>query len=65
VSIPRKVPGVPSAILSPRTTWDDPTAYDEGAAELAGMFAENFEKYSDAVSPAVRTAGPQRETALE
>ena len=59
IEVPTAVPGVPSAILRPRDTWPDPAAYDAKAAELARMFAANFAAYADAVSPAVRDAGPR------
>ncbi len=64
VSVPRTVPGVSSAVLSPRETWDDPAAYDRQASELARMFAENFETYTDEVSRAVHNAGPNLERVL-
>ena len=38
-------------------------AYDAKATQLAEMFADNFEKYRENVSEAVRLAGPLRETA--
>lgn len=44
VDVPRECLGVPSELLEPRRTWDDPEAYDEAAAKLARMFQENFEK---------------------
>ncbi len=56
--VPREVPGVPSALLYPRTTWKDPEAYDTQARKLALMFIENFKKYEDAVSEEVKLAGP-------
>lgn len=57
--IPVEVPGVPSEVLRPRDTWEDRDAYDAQARKLAGMFRENFERFADQVSPAVREAGPQ------
>ncbi len=48
VNIPKEVPGVPSAILFPKNTWDDPKAYDKMAQKLAKEFAEAFDKnYGD------------------
>jgi phosphoenolpyruvate carboxykinase (ATP) len=58
LDIPTEVPGVPSEVLRPRDTWDDPAAYDRQAEKLARMFAANFAAYADGVSAAVRAAGP-------
>jgi phosphoenolpyruvate carboxykinase (ATP) len=60
VAVPTQVPGVPSEILRPRSTWPDPAAYDLEARKIAHMFHENFEAYADGVSKAVRDAGPIR-----
>jgi len=59
LAVPRQVKGVPDALLHPRDTWSDPAAYDRRAAELARMFADNFEKYAEGVDVAVRAAGPR------
>jgi phosphoenolpyruvate carboxykinase (ATP) len=59
VSVPLSVPGVPSQVLRPRSTWADSAAYDEKARELAEMFAENFADFGEGVSEAVRLAGPR------
>jgi phosphoenolpyruvate carboxykinase (ATP) len=59
VHIPKAVEGVPTEILTPKNTWQDPQAFDQAAARLAKMFQDNFEKYADGVSEAVRGAGPR------
>ncbi len=51
-------PNVPEEILIPRNTWNDKAAYDRSAANLAALFAGNFEQYADGVCDAVRAAGP-------
>jgi len=44
-SVPTAVPSIDAAILNPRSTWTDKTAYDNQARKLAGMFVRNFEKF--------------------
>src|SRR5690554_664874 len=56
--VPNRIRGVPDEVLQPRNTWKDKDAYDAQAAKLAEMFRENFKKYEDSVSEAVRNAGP-------
>jgi phosphoenolpyruvate carboxykinase (ATP) len=58
LAVPTVVPDVPSNLLTPRSTWPDPAAYDEAAKRIAHMFHENFAAYADRVSRAVRNAGP-------
>jgi phosphoenolpyruvate carboxykinase (ATP) len=56
--VPTAVPGVPAGVLDPRGTWAHAVKYDAQAAKLAGMFQENFTKFVDQVTEAVRRAGP-------
>jgi len=60
LSIPKEVEGVPSDVLIPRNTWDDKEAYDKKASKLAGMFADNFEKFKKQASKSVVEAGPEQ-----
>ncbi|WP_051620594.1 phosphoenolpyruvate carboxykinase (ATP) [Paenibacillus sp. UNC451MF] len=60
VGVPDQVEGVPSQVLQPRKTWENPAAYDVNARELAGRFIRNFEKFAD-VSEVIRNAGPKQE----
>jgi len=58
LAIPTAVPNVPSEVLNPRSTWDDPQAYDEAARSLADMFVANFEKYTRHVDDSILQGGP-------
>src|SRR5688572_5204180 len=59
LDVPVQIPGVPAEIMTPRETWADKAGYDAQAKKLAGMFAKNNEKFGDAVTDAVREAGPK------
>ena len=52
--VPVSVPGVDDALLDPRQTWADGTAYDAQAEKLKGMFRENFTQYLDKVDDSVK-----------
>jgi phosphoenolpyruvate carboxykinase (ATP) len=57
--VPTAVDGVPAEILDPRKTWRDGSRYDERARHLAGLFQENFKRFSAQVPDNVRSAGPR------
>jgi phosphoenolpyruvate carboxykinase (ATP) len=57
--IPVSVPNVPAEILNPRDTWADKSEYDREAKDLAAKFIENFKKYAEGTSEAIRNAGPK------
>jgi phosphoenolpyruvate carboxykinase (ATP) len=57
--VPVAVPGVDDALLDPRSTWQDPDAYDRKARELARMFRDNFEQFAERAGPDVTAAGPR------
>nr|WP_051036434.1 hypothetical protein [Pleurocapsa sp. PCC 7327] len=57
-SLPETVPEVPSKILNPKNTWNDPEAYEQQARELAKRFVENFQKFTTA-SPEIVQASPK------
>ena len=60
LNIPTTLEGVDSNLLNPRNAWEDKASYDATAAKLAGMFVENFKKYTNDSSGFDYTeAGPQ------
>ncbi len=60
VAQPRVCPGVPTDVLSPRTTWNDDKAYYTTAFKLANAFRENFKQFESYASEEIRRGGPQR-----
>jgi phosphoenolpyruvate carboxykinase (ATP) len=52
--VPLAAPGVDAALLDPRGTWADGPSYDAAARRLVGMFATNFARFADHISPEVR-----------
>lgn len=60
VAQPRNCPGVPSELLSPRTTWNNDKAYYDTAFKLSNAFRENFKKFEEYANEEIRRGGPQR-----
>ena len=60
VAQPRSCPGVPSHLLSPRSTWNDDEAYYKAAFQLSNAFRVNFKQFEEFASEEVRRGGPQR-----
>ena len=60
VAQPRECPGVPTSVLSPRTTWNNDDAYYKTAFKLTNAFRENFKKFEAHCSEEIRRGGPQR-----
>ncbi len=59
VEIPTAIDGVPDELLVPKSTWDDPKAFEQQARKLARMFVDNFEQFADGVSDAIKAAAPK------
>ena len=57
VEMPTTCPGVPDAVLDPRSTWTDSAQYDTQARSLARMFIANVKTFEADVADAVRKAG--------
>lgn len=60
VAQPRTCPGVPTEVLSPRTTWNNDEAYYKMAFKLSNAFRENFKKFESVANEEIRRGGPQR-----
>ncbi len=54
LQIPTALPGVDTQILDPRSTYGSPEQWQEKADQLAKLFIENFEKYTDTPARAPR-----------
>lgn len=50
-------PEVPGPVLTPRSKWADPAAYDMQAHQLARVFAENLRTVEESASSEVKDAG--------
>ena len=60
VAQPRTCPGVPSELLSPRTTWNNDDAYYKTAFKLSNAFRLNFKQFEEFANEEIRRGGPQR-----
>jgi phosphoenolpyruvate carboxykinase (ATP) len=58
LTVPEVCPGVPTEVLDPKATWEDPAAYDRQARMLADKFLKNFVQHQAEVDPDVAKAGP-------
>ena len=60
LAVPTELPGVDTNILDPRDTYADKAEWEGKAKKLAGMFVENFVKYTgNDAGKALVAAGPQ------
>lgn len=60
LDIPTALPGVDSSILDPRNTYADASEWNEKAEKLAGLFIDNFVKFTDTdEGAALVAAGPK------
>lgn len=60
LEVPTSLPGVQTEILDPRDTYTDSNEWTTKATKLAGLFINNFEKYTDnEEGKALVASGPQ------
>ncbi|MBW8523784.1 phosphoenolpyruvate carboxykinase (ATP) [Chryseobacterium chendengshani] len=62
LKIPIECDGVPSEILNPKNTWDDKSAYDETALNLAAQFRLNFTSFESFANEQIMQGGPVIDT---
>ena len=60
VAQPRTCPGVPSELLSPRSTRNNDDAYYKTAFKLSNAFRLNFKQFEEFANEEIRRGGPQR-----
>jgi len=61
LEVPTSLENVHDEILDPRDTYEDAAEWDKRAKKLAGLFAKNFEKYTDnEEGKSLVAAGPQQ-----
>jgi phosphoenolpyruvate carboxykinase (ATP) len=59
LAMPQHVPGVDTAIIDPRNSYDDVEQWQDKANSLAELFIGNFEKFTDTpAGKALTAAGP-------
>ena len=59
LSFPIACEGVPTELLNPRNTWEDKSAYDTTANNLATKFVKNFEKFAAETNAEILAAAPK------
>jgi phosphoenolpyruvate carboxykinase (ATP) len=59
LKVPTSCPDVPVDVLTPRNTWEDKSAYDAAAMDLAKRFVTNFKKFDNTATDAMRSGGPR------
>ncbi len=58
LSMPKSCPNVPSEVLNPRQTWENTSAYDLKAQELASSFKQNFKKFEEFANKEIMGGAP-------
>lgn len=59
LAMPTSCPNVPHHLLNPRNTWEEKSAYDQKANELAEKFIHNFEKFAEFAGEEILAAAPR------
>ena len=57
---PRKCPGIPANVLSPRASWNNDEEYYKTAFKLSKAFMDNFKNFEKESNEEILRGGPQR-----
>ncbi|HAH35247.1 MAG TPA: phosphoenolpyruvate carboxykinase (ATP), partial [Algoriphagus sp.] len=57
--VPQSCPNVPSEVLNPRSTWNNPADYDKQASDLAKSFVQNFKQFESYASEDILAGAPK------
>lgn len=57
LNVPKVCQGVPDGLLNPAKSWSGSADFKQEVTKLAGLFIENFQKYSDEATEEVIKAG--------
>ena len=59
LAVPVECPGVPNELWDVRGTWQDASAYDVAASDLAARFEDNFSRFEHAATAEMREGAPR------
>jgi phosphoenolpyruvate carboxykinase (ATP) len=60
LKMPTRLAGLDASVLDPRSSYDDTAEWQKKAEHLAGLFIENFKKFTDTEAGLqLVKAGPQ------
>lgn len=57
--VPSFVPGFREFGVAQRSSWSSPGRYDEFAQRLAGLFVDNFSRFTGSIAEKARAVGPE------
>jgi phosphoenolpyruvate carboxykinase (ATP) len=56
--VPAACPGIDPKLLDPRSTWSNPSDYDQAAQRLVAAFRNNMKQFEGAVPQEILAGGP-------
>ena len=59
LEVPIECEGVPNDLWDVKSTWQDASAYDVAANDLAARFSDNFTKFEEAATAEMKAGAPR------